>query len=86
MIDWDLLLNPKFIYLILGVIFLSLAVLSTFTGKTYSGRGGWAYRSKEPAQFWWAVAVLYISSVLFIGRYLGSVFPQVIFHPERWLQ
>jgi hypothetical protein len=46
MLDLDSLLNPKFIYLILGVIFLSLAVVSTYTGKAYSGYGGWAYRLK----------------------------------------
>jgi hypothetical protein len=83
--DTDRLLNPDFIYLLLGIIFLAGAVVSTCTGKTYSGFGGWANRSKEPTQFWWAVAVLYVGSVFCIGKYLGSVWPEPIFHPESWL-
>jgi hypothetical protein len=70
----------------IGIIALSYAVVSTCIGKTFSGRGGWAIRSAEPTKFWWAVAVLYIGSIIFIGRYLGSVWPEPIFHPEMWLQ
>lgn len=84
--DTDLLLNSDFVYLVTGIIFLSGAVLSTCAGKTYSGRGGWASRSAEPVQFWCAVAVLYISSLLFIGRYAGSISPGPIFHPGLWLR
>jgi len=70
----DILLNPKFIYLILGVVFLSAAVVSTWAGKTYSGYGGWATRAKEPTQFWWAIAILYLSAALFIGTYLYEAY------------
>ena len=55
------LLTPPYIYSILGVIFFSAAVVSTCTGKTFSGYGGWAFRVKEPTQFWWAVAILYLA-------------------------
>jgi hypothetical protein len=82
----DTLLNPKFIYLILGVIFLSLAVVSMCSGKAYSGYGGWAYRAKQPAQFWWGVVVMALSAIICIGIYLRSVFPEPIFHPDLWLQ
>ena len=76
MIDWDSLLNPKFIYLILGVIFLSLAVLSTFTGKAYSGYGGWARRAKQPTQFWCGVVVMGLSAIVCIGIAFKLVEPK----------
>jgi hypothetical protein len=72
--DEDALLNPKFPYLMIGVIFLAAAVVSTFAGKTYSGYGGWASRAKEPAQFWWSLVILYFGGVLFIGIYLYGVY------------
>jgi hypothetical protein len=86
MTNWDSLLNPKFIYLILGVIFLSLAVVSAFTGKTIARYKGSIYRAKEPIDFWGTVGIYFVGSILFIGTYLHSVFPEAIFHPERWLR
>lgn len=86
MTDWESVLNPRFIYFILAIIFLAAAVVSTCTGKTFSGYGGWAYRAKDPTNFWWAVAVLYLSCAICIGIYLHSAFAEAIFHPERWLQ
>lgn len=67
--DW----YSQYIYLILGVIFFSAAVVSACTGKTYSGFGGWAYRSKEPTQFWWAVVILFLAAIWFIGHFLYKV-------------
>ena len=86
MLNLDSLLNPKFIYFILGVIFLSAAVVSTCTGKTIARYKGWVYRAKEPSDFWWGVAIYFLAGILGIGIYLHSVFPELIFHPERWLQ
>jgi hypothetical protein len=70
----------------LRVIFLSLAVVSMCTGKAYSGYGGWARRAKEPAQFWGAVVVLGLGASICVAIYAHSVFPEPIFHPERWLR
>jgi hypothetical protein len=84
--DWDSLLNSKFIYLVLGLIFLSAAVTSACTGKTIARYRGWVYRDKNPSDFWWVVAIYWLAGMLGIGIYLGSVFPEAIFHPERWLQ
>ena len=80
------LLNPRFIYLILGVIFLALAVVSICTGKAYSGYGGWACRANQPAQFWWGIVVMGLSALVCTAIYLHSAFPEVICHPERWLR
>jgi hypothetical protein len=50
--DEGTLLNPKFIYLILGVTFLSAAVVSTYTGKTIARYAGWVHRAEKPRDFW----------------------------------
>ena len=81
----DSLLNPKFIYFILGVIFLSVAVVSTCAGKTISRSTGWIYRAKNPTDFWWTVAIGFLAAVVCIGIYLRSLFPEAVFHPELWL-
>jgi cytochrome b561 len=62
--------HSQYIYLILGVITLSGAVVSTYTGKTWARFGGWVYRAKEPNDFWWVVAIYYFGGVLFIGIFL----------------
>ncbi len=72
--DSDALLNPKFPYFMIGIVFLIAAVVSTCAGKTFSGYGGWASRAKDPTQFWWSLVVLYLSAVLFIGLYLYGVY------------
>ena len=67
------LLRPPYIYLILGVIFFSGAVASTCTGKTIARYAGWAYRAKEPTQFWGVVVIYYLFGVCFIGYFLHKV-------------
>jgi hypothetical protein len=64
--DW----HPHYIYLILGVIFFSGAVVSTFTGKTWVRFSGLVYRAKEPDVFWGLVAIYYLAGVLFVGTFL----------------
>ena len=84
--NWDALFNPKFPYFIIGVIFLTAAVVSTCAGKTIARYRGWIYRAKEPNEFWQAVVIYYLAAVFGIVMYLRSVFPGLIFHPELWLQ
>jgi hypothetical protein len=84
--NWDSLLNPNFIYLIPGCIFIFAAVVSMRAGKTYGRFGVSASRSEEPAQFWWGVALYFLGGIFFIGIYMRSIFPEAIFHPERWVQ
>jgi hypothetical protein len=71
--DLDSLLKPTHMYVVLGIIFFSAAVASTCAGKTYGQYGGWAYRIKEPAKFWWAVAAYYLGGILFFGMFLYSI-------------
>jgi hypothetical protein len=84
--DLDSFLNPKFIYFILGVIFLIAAVVSTCTGKTIARYKGWIYRAKEPSDFWGVVAIYFFGGIICIGIYLCSIFPEAILHAELLLQ
>ena len=84
--DTDQFLNQNFIYLIAGIVFLFDAIISTCIGRTFSGRGGWARRSTNPGDFWCSMAVLYVSSIFFIGKYLGAIYRESIFHPTLWFR
>ena len=42
--------------LLFGLLMLVLAVIGTFTGKTY-GKGGSADRAKDPFNYWLTLAV-----------------------------
>jgi hypothetical protein len=64
------ILRPPYIFLILGVIIFSGAVVSTCTGKTSARTGRWIYRAKEPSTFWWVVAIYYFAGIGFIGYFL----------------
>jgi hypothetical protein len=48
-----------------GLLMLLLAVIGTFTGKTY-GRGGSADRAKDPFDYWSTLVVQYLCAVFLI--------------------
>jgi hypothetical protein len=48
-----------------GLLMLLLAVIGTFTGKTY-GRGGSAYRAKDPVEYWMTLVVQYLGGAFLI--------------------
>jgi hypothetical protein len=54
-----------------GLLMLLLAVIGTFTGKLY-GKGGTAYRSKDPVNFGITLVVQYLCGAFLIwyGFYL----------------
>jgi hypothetical protein len=68
--DW----YSHYIYLILGIISFSGAVVSTCTGKTRARFSGWVYRAQEPVVFWLVVATYYLGGVFFIGIFLYKIF------------
>jgi hypothetical protein len=72
--DLRSLLRPPYIFLILGVISFSGAVVSTCTGKSWGRFGGFVNRAEEPKQFWWLVATYYLIGVWFIGIFLYKVY------------
>jgi hypothetical protein len=67
------LLRPPYFELILGVISLSGAVVSTLTGTTRARFSGLVYRDKEPRLFLVTVASYYFMGIGFIGYFLYVV-------------
>ncbi len=65
--------RSPYIFLIIGVIFISAAVVFTCTGKVWVRFNGWVYRAKEPRAFWGEVTAYYFVGVCFIGGFLFTV-------------
>ena len=72
--DFYSLLTPPYIYLVLGALSFSLAVVWTCTGKALTRYHGLVYRAEEPNLFWWVVATYYLIGVGFIGYFLYKVY------------
>jgi hypothetical protein len=68
-----ILLTSPYIFLILGVIALSLGAVSTYTGETWARYGRVYYRAKQPKEFWEDVVASYLIGVCFIGYFLYKV-------------
>jgi hypothetical protein len=60
-------------FLMLGLILLSGAVISTYTGKTWLRLHGCIIRSKEPGEFWRTVAMYYLLGIGLLGYFLYEV-------------
>jgi hypothetical protein len=61
-------------YLILGLISLSVAVVSTFTRVTWVRFGRVTCRATQPKEFWEDVVALYLIGVCFIGYFVYKVY------------
>jgi hypothetical protein len=61
-------------FLILGLISLSVGVVSTFTGVTWARFGRVIYRAKQPKEFWEDVVACYLIALCFIGYFLYQVY------------
>ena len=72
--DLSHLLRPPYIFLILGILSISAATAFICTGKVWVRFNGWVYRAKEPAWFWWEVALDYLIGVCFIGYCLYKIY------------
>jgi hypothetical protein len=66
---WNSFLGSSNVFLIAGVVLLSLGVVCTCTGQV-SARFSWVYRTEEPRVFWWLVAVYYLAGAVFVGIFL----------------
>jgi hypothetical protein len=61
--------------LLFGLLMLLLAVIGTFTGKTY-GRGGSADRAKEPFTYWSTLVIQYLGAAFLIWWWWFNYQPQ----------
>jgi hypothetical protein len=68
------LVRPPYIFLILGVLAVSAAMVFTYLGRVWVRFNGWVYRDKEAGWFWWEVALDYLIGVFFIGCFLYRVY------------
>jgi hypothetical protein len=73
MLDFYTVFRPPYIFLVLGILSISAAVVFTCTGRAWVRFNGWIYRAKEPRWFWYEVALYYLSGIFFIGYFLLKV-------------
>jgi hypothetical protein len=71
--DLNSVLKSPLVFLMLGVISISAAVVWTRTGRAWVRFHGWVYRAKEPRWFWWEVALYYLVGVCFVGYFLFTI-------------
>jgi hypothetical protein len=57
--------------LVFGLFMLLLAVIGTFTGKTY-GKGGTADRTKNPVDYWMTLVIEYLAAAFFIWCWIND--------------
>lgn len=50
-----------------------LAVVYTYTGKAWDRSYSWIERTKDPKEYWLAVAVYYLFGLVLIGVYLYQI-------------
>jgi hypothetical protein len=67
-------LTPPYRFLIFGIVFLSMGVVSTCTGVSWAPSGRVIHRDKEPSKFWWDVAAGCLCGAFFIGYFLYRVY------------
>lgn len=72
--DSHSLLRGPYFYLILGIISLSVGVVSTFTGVAWARFGRVIYRAKQPKEFWEDVVACCLIGLCFIGYFLYQVY------------
>ena len=69
----DLNLRGVYIALFFGILMLVMALGGTFTGKFPRRRGGVCDRTKDPKEYWSALAIYYLAGIGFIAYYLYKI-------------
>jgi hypothetical protein len=72
--DMNSLLRPPYIFLVVGGLSISAALVFTFMGKVWVRFNGWVYRTEEPRTFWVQIAVLFLGGVWFVGYFFYKVY------------
>jgi hypothetical protein len=66
--------EPPYIFLILGLVFLGAAMISTFTGESFAYLGRILERDKQPKAFWRDVFVGYLGGVFLIAYFFYKIY------------
>lgn len=72
--DMNSLLKPPYIFLIVGILSTSAAVVYTCLGKVWVRFNGWVYRAEKPGTFWVEVALYYLGGLWFVGYFWYKVY------------
>ena len=75
---FSLFLRPPYTYLIIGVVFIGGALVSTCTGKSLSRTGGLVCRDKNPIEFWGTVSIYYLAGAIFLAAFLHLVHKHLV--------
>jgi hypothetical protein len=70
----DQLFSRQQIVLFCGILMFAMAVGGSFAGKLPGRFGEVASRSKNPGQYWSALAIYYLASFGLLGYYFYKVF------------
>ena len=70
---WHTPIRSPYLYLIIGAISLTAAVVWTRIGRVWVRFHGWVYRDQEPKRFWREVGMEYLMGVVLIGIFLYLV-------------
>jgi len=65
----SILLTPEYRSFLIGAGFFLLAVLSAYFDAC-PGRGGIAYRAKDPKSFWFGVSIYFLAGAYFWIRFM----------------
>jgi hypothetical protein len=65
---------PPYVFLVLGIVSLTVGVVSTIAGESWARYGRVIYRAKEPTEFWGDVVACYLCGIGFIGYFLYKVY------------
>jgi hypothetical protein len=67
------LIDRQHRFLLIGAIWLVMAVVFTLTGESWAHFGIRVFRAEEPKRYWWIVATVYLGGIFFIVLYLCNV-------------
>jgi len=71
---WNRPLSPNGDFVV-GVVLIFATLAAVYAGKMPRKFGGWVYRAKDPAVFWFCVAITFLLGAFFIWLFWSSPAP-----------
>jgi hypothetical protein len=72
--DYSYLIDRQPRFLLIGIVLLFMAVVSTLTGESLERWGRMVSRAEQPKRFWWDIALCYLGGIFFIiALYLFNI-------------
>jgi hypothetical protein len=70
---YSYLVDRQHRFLLIGVVWLAMAVVFTLAGECWLPYGRRVFRAEEPKQFWLSIAMHYLGAIFFIVVYLFNI-------------